>query len=110
MVSPRIDEAGLRTLGREWNANAIRWQLVRPGRPGQPSALDDYDEWLEGELRRLDAALPACVAHGIHVVVDLHSPPGGRGTAGGYIGSDDRLFTDRAVQDRFVACWQKIAR
>ena len=38
MVSPDIDEAGLRTLGKDWNANLIRWQLVgmesQASRPG----------------------------------------------------------------------------
>lgn len=110
MIGPQIDEAGLRTLGRDWNANLIRWQLIRHGRPGQPSSLADYDAWLEGELKRLDAALPLCQRYGIYVVVDLHSPPGGKSTVSGYVGSDDRLFTDRTVQDKFVELWRGIAR
>jgi hypothetical protein len=109
MISPRIDADGLRTLGRDWNANLVRWQLIRHGRPGQPSSLEDYDAWLEGELQRLDAALPLCEKYGLFVVVDLHSPPGGRATVSSYIGSDDRLFTDRAVQDKFVEVWRNIA-
>ncbi|HNQ88068.1 MAG TPA: hypothetical protein PKM73_05590 [Verrucomicrobiota bacterium] len=32
MISPDIDAAGLRVLGRDWNANLIRWQLIRRGR------------------------------------------------------------------------------
>ncbi|MBM3878366.1 MAG: hypothetical protein FJ387_01385 [Verrucomicrobia bacterium] len=71
MISPGIDAAGLRVLGRDWNANLIRWQLIRHGRPGQPSTLDDYDSWLEGELKKLDAALPICRDNGLYVVVDL---------------------------------------
>jgi hypothetical protein len=110
MIGPHIDEAGLRTLGRDWNANLIRWQLIRHGRPGQPSSLADYDAWLEGELQRLDAALPLCERYGIYVAVDLHSPPGGKSTVSGYVGTDDRLFTDRAVQDKFVDVWRGIAR
>jgi len=109
MISPNIDEAGLRTLGRDWNANLIRWQLIRHDSPGKPSSLDDYDQWLEGELRRLDAALPHCRRYGLYVVVDLHSPPGGKATISGYIGSDDRLFTDRRVQEKFVEVWRKIS-
>jgi hypothetical protein len=110
MIGPHIDEDGLRTLGRDWNANLIRWQLIRHGTPGQPSSLDDYDAWLGGELRRLDAALPLCEKYGLYVVVDLHSPPGGKATVSGYCGSDDRLFTDRAVQDKFVDVWRGMAR
>jgi hypothetical protein len=110
MVSPNIDEAGLRVLGRDWNANLLRWQLIRHGRPGQPVGVEDYDAWLEGELRKLDAALPHCARHGLHVVVDLHSPPGGKATVSGYVGSDDRLFTDRACQEKFVEVWRRIAK
>lgn len=110
MIAPNIDADSLRTLGRDWNANLIRWQLVRQGRPGEASTLADYDSWLEGELQRLDAALPLCERYGLYVAVDLHSPPGGKATTGGYVGTDDRLFMDRAVQDKFVAVWQMIAR
>jgi hypothetical protein len=55
MISPDIDAAGLRVLGREWKANLIRWQLIRRGRAGQPSTLEDYDAWLESELKKLAA-------------------------------------------------------
>lgn len=105
MVSSGIDEAGLRTLGRDWNANLIRWQLTRQRR----ATIDDYDQWLESELRRLDAALPLCQRYGLLVAVDLHSPPGGKATVSGYIGTDDRLFTDPGLQDKFVEVWRHIA-
>jgi endoglucanase len=111
MISPNIDEAGLRTFGQEWNANLIRWQLVRHARHREASfTLADYEKWLEGELARLDAALPLCEKYGLMVVVDLHSPPGGHATSGGYAGSDSGLFADKACQDKFVEVWQKMAR
>jgi hypothetical protein len=111
MVSPSIDEAGLRTLGRQWNANLIRWQLVRPGPVSDPLDLAAYDRWLRSALARLDAALPACERYGLMVVVDLHSPPGGRIVEGaGYAGSDFGLFTDPACQARFVELWRQFAR
>ncbi|MCC6232073.1 MAG: cellulase family glycosylhydrolase [Verrucomicrobiales bacterium] len=109
MISPDIDPAGLRVLGRDWGANLIRWQLIRHGRPGQSSSLDDYDAWLEEALKKLDAALPHCQEHGLHVVIDLHSPPGGKATQGGYVGADDRLFTDPACQAKFIRVWERIA-
>ena len=109
MISPSLDVAGLRVLGHDWNANLIRWQLIRTIRPGQPGPLADYDQWLEGELRRLDAILPECEKHGVYVALDLHSPPGGKATVSGYVGTDDRLFTDRAVQAKFVEVWRRIA-
>ena len=110
MISPDIDAESLHVLGSQWNANLIRWQLIRHGRPGQPSSLAEFDAWLEGELKRLQAALPVCEKNGLSVVVDLHSPPGGKATVSGYIGSDDRLFTDPACQAKFVELWQRIAK
>jgi endoglucanase len=110
MISPNIDEDGLRTLGRVWNANLIRWQLIHTGRATPIKTPADYDAWLEGELKKLDAAIPLCEKYGIYVVLDLHSPPGGKRTAGGYSGSDDRLFTDKACQDKFVEVWQRMAK
>lgn len=109
MISPNIDAEGLRVLGQEWKANLIRWQLIRHGQAGQPDDLASYDQWVQGELKKLDAALPLCERFGLRVVVDLHSPPGGKATAGGYVGSDHRLFTDRQCQDKFVELWRHIA-
>jgi hypothetical protein len=109
MISPNINEESLRVLGADWKANLIRWQLIRHGRPGEPSSLEDFDSWLESELRKLDAALPACEKYGLYVVVDLHSPPGGKATVSGYVGSDARLFTDPACQAKFVDSWRRIA-
>lgn len=111
MISPRtLTEADLRTLGQEWNANLVRWQLIRMARPGESASLDAWDRWLEEELKRLDAMLPLCRKYGLYVALDLHSPPGGVGTAGGYAGSDAGLFNDRACQERFVKAWEHMAR
>ena len=110
MVSPDIDEEGLRVLGREWNANLIRWQLIRRGRISDPLDLAAYDVWLQSALAQLDAALPLCEKYGLRVVVDLHSPPGGGMTSGGYAGSDQGLFANAACQRKFVEIWEHMAR
>ncbi len=60
-------------------------------------------------MKRLDAVLPLCEKYGVLVVVDLHSPPGGKPTAGGYFGSDGGLFSDRQAQGKFVEVWRHIA-
>ena len=109
MVSPGISPESLRVLGQDWKANLIRFQLIRSGRVGQTPAPGQYDAWLEGELKRLDALLPLCQEYGLLVVVDLHSPPGGKPTAGGYLGSDSGLFSDRQAQEKFVEVWRRIA-
>jgi hypothetical protein len=110
MISPDITPESLRVLGEEWNANLIRWQLIRYGPAAQIRTAAQYDEWLEGALRRLDAALPLCEKYGVRVVLDLHSPFGGAPTSSGYVGTDTGLFTNRAAQDQFVADWERMAR
>jgi hypothetical protein len=110
MISPDIDEEGLRVLGQEWNANLIRWQLIRRGKIADPLDLAAYDQWLQSALAQLDAALPLCEKYGLRVVVDLHSPPGGKMTSGGYAGSDHGLFADAACQRKFVEVWEHMAR
>ncbi|MHB8970707.1 MAG: glycoside hydrolase family 5 protein [Pirellulaceae bacterium] len=110
MVGPDIDEEDLRVFGQEWHANLIRWQLIRRGPIADPLDLQAYDRWLQGELAKVDRLLPACAKYGLLVALDLHSPPGGRSTSGGYAGSDSGLFTSAACQQRFVALWQDIAR
>lgn len=110
MVGSDIDENSLRLFGEQWNANLIRWQLIRTGRIADPLDLDAYERWLNSKLERLDSLLPACEKYGLMVVLDLHSPPGGKSTQGGYAGSDHGLFTSAACQEKFVQLWQDIAR
>ena len=109
MISPDISPASLRVLGQDWKANLVRWQLIRTGRANSTQSEAAYDAWLEDELQRLEAALPHCAQAGLMVVVDLHSPPGGKATGGGYAGSDDRFFTDPRCQEQFVRLWRAIA-
>jgi endoglucanase len=111
MVAPEIDGESLRVLGERWNANLVRWQLVRRDRTADPLDMAAYEQWLQSALRQMDAALPFCEKYGLRVVVDLHSPPGGRIVPGaGYAGSDHGMFLDAACQQKFVEVWQHIAR
>ena len=110
MVSPDIDEAGLRVLGQEWNGNLVRWQLVRREKFDNALDLEAYDRWLQSALKQMDAALPLCEKYGLRIVVDLHSPPGGHRFNGGYAGSDHGLFTDAKCQRKFVEVWQHMAQ
>jgi len=107
VMSPNVyRDEDLRVLGLEWNANVIRWQITRNwGRPGTDRDLAEYDQWLDGRLDELDKALEACRRYGIKVVVDMHSPPGGR-----YENNDLAIFNEPLYQDHFVALWEKIAR
>jgi endoglucanase len=107
VMSPHVfRDEDLRVLGAEWKANVIRWQLTRNwGRAGTDRDLADYDRWLDGRLDELDRALNACLQYGLKVVVDLHSPPGGR-----YADRDLAIFHERSYQDHWISLWEKIAR
>ncbi len=110
MISPNITPESLKLLGKQWGANLIRWQLIRHGKPGEDSNLENYDQWLEGELKKLDAALPLCEQYGVYVALDLHSPPGGKSTVSGYVGSDAGLFRNKRAQEKFVEVWRQMAK
>ena len=110
MIHPDITAESLRVFGQDWKGNLVRWQLIRSGKAAKITTLDEYDVWLEGELRKLEAALPLCEKLGVRVVLDLHSPPGGMPTTSGYVGSDTGLFTSERAQAKFVAIWSVMAR
>lgn len=108
MISPKVSAADLATLGGEWGANHVRWQLLWGGFPHSPADRGDlaaYDAWLESALAHLDELLPVCERLGIKVLIDLHTPPGGRNDA-----KECRLFHEKRFQDSFLAWWEKIAR
>ena len=107
VMSPhQFRDEDLRNLGMEWKANVIRWQLTRNwGSTGTERDLDEYDRWLDGKLDDLDKTLGACKRYGIKVVVDMHSPPGGR-----HENRDLAIFHEPLYQDHYVALWEKIAR
>ena len=108
MIGTGLKEADFITLGRDWGANHVRWQLLWNGFPHSPADNGDlaaYDAWLEGELKRLDGLLPVCEKLGIKVLIDLHTPPGGRTES-----LQCRIFADRNCQEKFLELWNKIAQ
>ncbi len=103
-----LTKGDVQTLGNEWKANHIRWQLAwfSKGKAGEYAATDaEYDAWLDSNLAKLDALLPACREAGILVLIDLHSPPGGRDP-----NNVCRILQEKRYQDRFLQVWNKIAR
>ncbi len=107
MHGPRFDEENIRYLAEEWGANQVRWQLNwTPMKRAEVWARDlaAFDKWLDGALEDCDKALDACSKHGIRVLVDLHTPPGGR-IEGGVC----PLFTRADCQRKLLDAWRRIA-
>ncbi len=95
----------LRHLGQDWHANLIRWQMTRNwGVAGTDQDLADYGKWMDGKLDEAAKALDACAKYGIKLVLDVHSPPGGR-TQDNTL----RMTLEPKFADAFVALWEKIA-
>lgn len=107
VMSPnQFRDEDLRVLGQEWHANLIRWQMTRYwGSPNTDRDLAEYDRWIDGKLAEAQQATEACKRYGIKLVLDLHSPPGGR-----YQDNRMAMLFEPVYQDHFVAVWEKIAR
>jgi aryl-phospho-beta-D-glucosidase BglC (GH1 family) len=101
-----MTEDDFRTLA-EWGATLLRYQMGPRWDAKAPpdAALASYLADLDARLDHLDRdVLPLAEKYGIWIVVDLHSPPGGR------TGSDMAMFYDQRWNDAFVEIWRKIAR
>jgi hypothetical protein len=109
MIGPRVDADDLRELGRDWGANHIRWQILWDSFVRSPADTADpeaYDAWLETELQRLERLLPVCQEVGIHVLLDLHTPPGGRIPESRIC----RIFQEARFQQQFLDVWDRIVK
>ena len=107
MIGTNVGEKDIRVLGGEWGANHIRWQLLWGGFPNGPAdtaTIQEYRDWLEREYKRLDQLLPVCEELGMLIVIDVHTPPGGRDKD-----SNMPLFQKKELQDEFLHTWEVIA-
>ena len=107
MIGTSVGESDIRVLGGDWGSNHIRWQLLWGGFPNGPAdeaTPDEYRQWLEGQLKRIDSLLPVCEELGMLIVIDLHTPPGGRDK-----NSNMPLFQRKELQVEFVRAWEEIA-
>jgi hypothetical protein len=103
--NPTVEDVNV--LAGQWGANVMRYQMGIGWYKREKGIANDqvvdlagYDEWLDFELAELDKLLPICRKYGMLVVVDMHSAPGGHG----------RIFAEKRYQDKFVECWERIAR
>lgn len=106
MIGTNLNEKDFRDLSN-WNANHVRWQLLWNGFPHSPADNGDipaYEAWLESALTHLDSMITLCHDTGLHILVDLHTPPGGRNSD-----KECNLFKEKRFQDTFLTLWEKIA-
>jgi len=107
MSPDKFNEGDLEVLS-SWGANVIRWQFVRGwGLQGTDRNVAEYDKWINAKLDELDKVLQSAQKNNLKVVVDLHSPPGGRRSRAE--NSDMEMFYNRVYADQFVDIWKRIA-
>jgi aryl-phospho-beta-D-glucosidase BglC (GH1 family) len=105
VMSPtKFVASDFQALGK-YNVNLIRWQIMRNwGQTDTERDLTDYNDWLAGKLNELDSVLLAAKENGLKVVIDLHTPPGGR-----YSDHSMAMFYEKVYNDRFIEIWREIA-
>lgn len=106
MSNTTYSAADMNALGiNGYKANLIRWQITRNwGIPDAELNLADWNAWFAGKLNELDQVLVSAQANGLKVVIDMHTPPGGRA-------SDNSMymFYQSVYRDRFISAWQEMA-
>jgi len=89
----------------QWNVNLIRAQITRNwGKTNTELDLEEYNHWLDQRLNEIEETVKLGAKYDIKVVIDLHSPPGGKIDA-----RNMRMFFEKKYADAFVDCWKKIA-
>ena len=88
-----------------WGATLIRWQLKRNwGKSNTERDLREYMAWLYRKLDELDRVLDHCRELGIKVIIDLHTPPGGRNSE-----NDMAMFYEPVYAEAFLKIWEVMA-
>lgn len=90
---------------QSWNANAIRVELYS----GSTKAWSDtdtvaYEAWLTSKLPAIDGILESARSKGIKVILDMHSPPGGRASDGTHL-----VLSRLVYQEIFRRNWLRLA-
>ena len=90
---------------RSWGANLIRWQLKRNwGKSNTERDLKEYMGWFRRKLAELDRVLEHCRKLGIRVIIDLHTPPGGRNSE-----NEMAMFYEPVYAEAFLKMWEEMA-
>ncbi|HSI10172.1 MAG TPA: cellulase family glycosylhydrolase [Rariglobus sp.] len=110
MAHPEMKREDLRVFAKEWGGNLIRWQLLHLPKKGSEKDYEAYDRWLDQALMKLDDVLRWSKEFGVKVVVDLHSPPGGRIASEGAVAvAAGDFWSTAASQAHFLKTWRRIA-
>ena len=94
MMSPAgpMTEEMFRTL-KQWNVNLVRMQIMRNwNKLNTELDLDEYYRWLDKRLDEIENATRLAEKYGIRLIIDLHSPPGGKSSL-----NHMRMFCEKKI-------------
>ena len=92
----------------EWGATLGRFQIERNWSAENGNQdLAEYAAWVDSRLDNLADVLRWAKARGMKIVVDLHSPPGGKRNVDGV--RTMNMFFEEKYADAFVETWKRIA-
>ena len=100
-----LSEAAFRELKEVWNANLMRFQIVKQ-RGEDNSTAESYRKIVARRLKVLDSILPSARKYGIKIVLDMHVAPGSK--IDGQL--SNQLSSDPEMQEELVNTWRMIAK
>lgn len=98
----QLTEEDISHLAQNWRANSLRILLSH----GQAVQTKPPYEYVEEDLKRLDAIVGWCEKFGVNCIINIHEAPG-------YVyvsGRDNSLWTSREHQERLIHAWEMLAR
>lgn len=105
LMGTRYSQADMQNVA-QWGANVVRLSFSY----NDLETDDNPATWKPDGLKDLDEVVQWGKRYGVYVILDMHVAPGGQSTAPYCAGGHNRIWTDAACQERFVALWTEIAR
>lgn len=107
MLSGRaMSDDDFKTL-EAWGVTLLRYQMTRNWlNVNTDRDTEEYDHWIDRKLDIFEeSVLSEAEKRGMKVVLDLHTPPGGRDAS-----LDMNMFYEEKYAVHFVETWRRIAR
>ena len=122
VMSPDVEKCTVKDLEdlASWGANLIRWQIGTPKDKKELADIAAFEAWYAKRIDDLEKLMPAFERLGIHVIIDMHTPPGGRYKVTGELppgaikeaaafAQQFRMFSEEKYLDSFIRIWRQIA-
>ncbi len=97
-----LDEAKIKMLTEEWNANVLKVSFSP--KTNTLEELADVQAWVEANFAKIDAAVEAAKAQNVYLIVQMTDPWHVKEH-----GSNDLIYEDARYGEKMVEIWQTVA-